>query len=164
MALYTEAELKNAQGVMYTKGLFYEVSTDPTTVIFTLKNDDHKGYRSLRKLYLEYCVDDPTEYNFAIAVFGDVAYWNKLKRSPILADYLPEWERTSTIERKSVAFSNLVGEVRKDGRNAFQAAKYLIEEPWKGRTKAAKEEAAQTSRDAFNPFKDDVSRMKEHWN
>lgn len=163
MSLYTDKELKNDQGVMYTKGLFYETSTDPTTVIFTLKINDHAGYRSLRQLYLENVVDDPTEYKFAIAVFGDVTYWNRLQRAPFLQDHITEWRRAADVERKSVAFSAIVDEVKSKGRNALSAAKYLIEEPWKGRGKEVRKASKETSNQAIDLFKEDLERLKEHW-
>ena len=62
---------KTIKGVVRTKSLFYELSyTDPTHVIFTLKDDDveHNGktYISIANLYRSLVPQDPTEYTFAM--------------------------------------------------------------------------------------------------
>ena len=163
LPMFTRDQIVGANGSTYTKALFLELADrDKEHVILTLRPFDHLGFPSLRRLYLEKCVDDPTEYNFAVDVFGDFKYWRDILRSPDVASAVEEWRETCAVERKSIAFRSLISEVRKGGRGAQQASKYLIEEPWLPRSKKAQEAKVETTRKAIDPFSADILRMSEH--
>jgi hypothetical protein len=158
MAMFERHQLYNGVNAGRTKALFYEFGVGEHTIL-TL-GDHIEGYPSLRTLYVNMCTDDPSEYVFAVTVFGDVQFWERLKKAPWMPAYVEAWKHESEIKRKSMAFDTIMKEVKEDGKSSFQAAKYLIEEPWrKGAVERRKTKAS--ARDAFDSVRDDVNRLKE---
>ena len=97
---------------------------------------------------------------FRSTVFGDVQFWERLKKAPWMPAYVDAWKHEAEIRRKSLAFGAVLKEVREDGKSSFQAAKYLIEEPWrKGSVERRKTKAS--AREAYDLVRDDVDRLKE---
>jgi hypothetical protein len=105
---------------------------DTSRCIFTTFKEK-EGFISLRQLFVQHTTEDPSEASFAEAVFGDVGYWVRVRELQEMKQLLPEWREEADVLRKSKAFQAVVSEVRNEGKNAFAAAKYLIEEPWKGK-------------------------------
>ncbi len=175
MALYDFTELKSDMGVTRTKSLFYELSYDkPDHVLFTIKEQDvelpnGRTAVALSKIFIEMTVADPTEFNFAQAVFGSWDIWEKLTKTHRLKDEIVKWRKEATIRRKAIAFQSLVAEVQEGGKASFGAAKYLIEEPWStkdARTRdgrAARKDARETASEAFEraAINDDLKRLKD---
>lgn len=128
--------------------------------VFTLKAK-HEGLISLRKLFVAHVAEDPTEVSFALAVFDDVAYWTRVREYADFKPYVEKWRAEADIIRKSKAFKSILSEVKEGGRSSFSAAKYLIEEPWKGRAKTTKENIKKTTEKAFDLVRDDLTRLKE---
>lgn len=164
MAMYDTTQLRNASGKMYTKALFYELNLGGSEVLFTLKHQDHKGYVSLRKLFISLTVHDPSEVTFAETVFGDMSYWTAIQNSPSLSEYIEEWRQVADIKRKSEAFKAIIDEVQNEGRNRYSAAKFLIDEPWKPKDRASKEKQKKTTQAARTQVNDDVERLREYLN
>lgn len=143
-----------------TRSLFYDFHVHGTMnqAVFTIKPYDDKGYVSLRKLFLQYVPDDPSEVTFAEIVFGDFQTWETISQAPAVKPFVEKWRYVADVKRKSEAFGVIVAEA-KENKN-YHAAKYLIEEPWKksnSKTKDTKETTAQ----AFTAVEDDVSRLIE---
>lgn len=120
--------------VPMTNQLFYENYKDNGKAIFTLKDRDFadptgKIYFSLKKLFLE--SDDPTEYTFAITVFGSWKLWNKVKSCKLMRDLIPEWKEELEIKMKSQAQLKIVEISNSKSPNAMQAAKYVDQEIFK---------------------------------
>ena len=142
-------------------------NSDP---LFTIRSHEKRGLISLRNLYLKFAVDDPSEAEFAVTVFGDVAFWEHMKTRKDIEPYVEEWRETATILRKSKAFKVLASEVSTKGKNSYQAAKYLIEEPWKikeavtpkGKVEA-KKALKRTATKAFESkeVSEDIKRLTE---
>ena len=129
--------------------------------IFTLR-DEKEGYISLRKLYLQYVPNDPSEAVFAEVVFGDVGYWLHLRENKLLKPFFDEWRQEADVIRKSKAFTAIIKEVEGEGRSSFSAAKFLIEEPWKDkRDPKVKKESKETTSKASLQVKSDVERLRE---
>ena len=72
---------KDSVGRYRTQSLFREMNSgkgefDP---LYTLKDEDPKGnLPSLKQMYLK--ANDPTEYEFAIAAFGEWHHWDILSK------------------------------------------------------------------------------------
>lgn len=124
-SLYSRDQLYNNMGVQRKKSLFFEECyDDPKDCVFTLKEYDHEGYASLYKLFMKYTTEDPSEYVFALAVFGSWSTWSNLSTSPVLKPYLPKWRDEVQVRNRSLALI----EVAKAAPSNFQAAKYLLEQ------------------------------------
>ena len=122
---------KTIKGVVRTKSLFYELSYDkPDFVIFTLKDKDleHKGrtYVSISNLYRSLVPQDPTEYTFAITVFGSWYVWEVIREAPQLKVYVARWRREADIKVKSEAIMAIAEEMKTQGRSSFTAAKQKL--------------------------------------
>lgn len=119
---------KTDQGVYYTKSLFFEQITteDKPHVQYTLKQEDHNGLPSLRRLYLEEM--DPTEYRFANKYLGGWDHFTKLKESEWFMNHLLVWREELEIKLKSIAYERIMNEAENDlSKNKLLANKYLIE-------------------------------------
>ena len=138
-------------GNFLTYALFYEYRAthivDFQSQIFNLKEDDYKGTYSLKKIYLSF--NDPTEYSFAIAVFGNWKYWKRLQSSSFLQLHLEEWREEMEIKLRSKGIDIQVG-IAGDDLHKSQAAasKWLADKGWElkkpvGRPSKAAKEAQQ---------------------
>ncbi len=160
--LFKREDLFGGGGHMKTQALFKEVCRPTDTPILSLRPAKPGGLPSLRDLYLEYATDDPSEVVFAETVFGDLSFWLNITKRTWMKEYLKDWRNLAETRRKSKAFVYITSEVKNQGRSAFSAAKYLIDEPWKDkRTAATKREADKTSLDAYEGISDDLIRLKE---
>jgi hypothetical protein len=117
-------------GRRYTKGLFFETTlSDKSTVKYTLKEKDHQGYPSLKRLYLE--EKDPTEYRFASKYLDNYSHWVELCACSWFKPHLEEWRRELELYIKSMALVKIFEEAENTlGKNTFNANKYLLERGW----------------------------------
>lgn len=119
-----------------TKGLFYEhnygedrtTSTGKDFTCFTLKDVDHtahgKQFVSLKRLYLE--TEDPTEYEFATKHLGGWDHWKALCACSWFEEYIEAWRAELQLKLQSRALKNLMFEAENNGKNAYDANKFLI--------------------------------------
>lgn len=163
MAMFERSSFVSSGNVRLTTKLFYEtVGEDKSTALFTLKSDNHEGYPSLRKLYVKYCVEDPTEVEFCQAVFGDWDIWEKLSSAEwFLNGHLTEWRKETDIKRKHLAFKSIIRDAKSGDRNSYQAAKFLIEEPWK-KGRVARADVRKTTDEAAQQLSADIARIKDY--
>jgi len=164
--MLTREQLYNKMGVPQFLKLILEFNQkrtdwDLSDSVFTLKDEHHSGLVSLKRLFVSHTTEDPSEGSFAEAVFGDVSYWLRVREYKEFKPFVEEWRKEADILRKSKAFKAIIKEVEEEGRNSYAASKYLIEEPWKGTTKAAKTKAKETATKAYNTVSDDYKRLKE---
>lgn len=161
---------KSPTGNWITKGLFYETNfTNKDYLLYTLKSEDHLGYKSLKRLYLEDSIIDPTEYSFSVNHLGGWDHWQELQRAEWMIPYVESWrqERDATI--KSETIKRLMVIARGTGRDAYQANKLLLQEEWKeqkkkedvGRpsNKKIKEEAVRLVKEV-KMYSDDLERIQ----
>jgi hypothetical protein len=172
MAMLTRDQIYTPNNKPRTVSLIVELameSSSPEGVqpIFTVR-DEKEGYISLQKLFIDLTVDDPSEHKFAEEVFGDFIYWTVLRENKLLKKHLADWRLTAEAKRKSIAFEYIISEVKTQGKNSFQAAKFLIDEPWKGTTKAARAASNKTTKEAHNEamennhgFSSDIKRLRK---
>lgn len=169
--LFNETQLRTSQGKLRTRSLFWELSYfEPEHVIFTLRENDleknGKTYTSLRKLYLSYCVSDPTEYTFAWAVFGSWDTWQQLSRSNYVKKDIESWRKEVEVKIKSEAIRSIASEMRDGGRSSFGAAKLLLERGWlddknasKAKEKLKAKEEEELNKEALSLLSEDAERL-----
>ena len=162
--MFTRDQLYAGNGHMRSTALFLESCRPTDEPIMTLKSlRPHHKVVSLRDEYIKYCVEDPTEVTFALAVFGEVEFWNKLSEKSWMKRWLDDYRAEVDQRRQSLAFEVLWKEIRDGEKNAYQAAKYLIEEPWKKKDtkkvdgrKKVKEEKPES-----NEYSADIANLKD---
>lgn len=159
MPLVPSTMLYGENNVARTASLFTEMAPSTERPIFSLGRGpgEGSGIIPLRDLYVNYCVDDPTETVFAEEVFGDLFYWEQLKKASFMGKYLPTWRLIVDAKRKSRAFKSLV---QKSKNGDVMAAKYLIDEPWK-KGVVEKTKARKTTKAALEGIDDDLARLRE---
>ncbi len=118
-------------------------------VIYTLKDQDHEGFPSLYRLYMDEA--DPTEYIFATKYFDSYDHWMNLTRRPWFKTIVARWRDELDVQIRATALKRIIAESKSSSKNAFMANKYLLEKGWKHEGKgrpskdqiqaAAKEEA-----------------------
>lgn len=114
----------------YLRGLFFEESIDKSSVLYTLKEQDHLGYPSLKRLYIE--AGDLTEYTFATSYLEGWSHWVELSESDWFKPYIEAWRRELEVKIRSQALSSILEVARdKANSNTYHANKYLLEGSWK---------------------------------
>lgn len=143
-----------------TNAIFLETCKPEEIPALTLEKED-TNLPCLKPLYIALTVKDPTEVVFAEAVFDDVAYWLRLREAKFFQKYLTEWREVADVKRKQLAFEAIFDEIENNGRSKYSASRFLIDEPWKPKTKEAKASRSKTTEEAFSVYNDDLSRLKE---
>ena len=135
---------KDHKGQWLTLALFFETRGAVTEIPpkYTLKDDDHKGLPSLKRLYLETNHVPEYEYDFATEHLGGWKHWKRLQASPILREHINEWKEELTIKIKASAMRNIIASAYAEGAVGLQASKYLSDQGYKGtgRGRPSKEE------------------------
>jgi len=125
-----ELKFKTDQGIFYTKGLFFETTlADKSTVLYTLKNEDHEGYPSLYRLYMEQA--DLTEWEFANKHLGGWDHWQKICECNWFKEYIQRWREELELSIRAAALRRIQAEARSSSRNAYTANKFLVDAGWK---------------------------------
>lgn len=129
---------KNQSGAYLTRGLFYETTlADKEGVIYTLKDEDHLGYKSLKRLYIE--ANDPTEYRFATAHLDGVEHWERLVECSWFKPYVSQWRRELELQIRAEALLRIRAIAKDDTHKGSLAAnKMLLDGAWKGEADGAK--------------------------
>lgn len=165
MPIFSYADLHTDKNVPKTKEIFCEHNDKG---ILTYSRDDKPGKINLYKLYMSFCVEDPSEVKFAEEVFGDIGFWLRLQNAVFFKETLTEWRQHAAEKRKCLAFEAIIKEVKNDGKSSFTAAKYLIEEPWRNGNSVAEKKRlkAEIEKTATNAFisksaESDYQRLKD---
>jgi hypothetical protein len=125
-----KSRFKNPSGAFYTRGLFFEETlSDKSSVVYTLKDEDHLGYPSLHRLFIESA--DPTEYAFAQAHLYSWSHWVLLRECTWLQPYLSAWRQELEVKLRAEALVKIRQIAADATPTGFQANKYLLESPWK---------------------------------
>lgn len=155
---------KDVMGRYLTQALFLECYTgnDRYEPVFTLKEHDYKGLPSIRRLFLE--CDDPTGYEFAIKYLGSYAHWKELCDCKWFLVELEKWKEEMEIRSRSRAIRKIKEISETDTSAAYQAAKYVAEEGWKGSkrgrpTKAEIEQQKKIEAGIKTEIEDDAERV-----
>jgi len=142
---------KDIKGAFRTQSLFCEFKNPNYEAMFTLKDQDHtvgeNTYRSLRELYIHYA--DPTEYSFAMGVFGSLHCWNKISKNKVLLEWIANWREDLEVKLRSegvLAIRDLATD--ESSKSRLAAAKWLAEKGWEGskRGRPPKHEIAKNAK------------------
>lgn len=155
--------LYSDNNIPITSGLIIDLCTQRMDkAIFTVSRFHEGKYIYLPDLYVQYCVDDPSEYDFAMAVFGELEAWERIKKLKFFKKAYDQMVHHADVKRKSKAFKAVISEVDSGGRSAFTASKFLIDEPWKPkRTKEANTKSKKSTQEAASQHNDDLDRLRE---
>jgi len=167
MALFTRDQLYGKRNTKYTKHLFHEFN--PEGGLLNLSNEPKNDSIPLRSIFIPMVAKDPTEVEFAEYVFGDYEFWEYLQRRSVswIGPYLDDWRMKADVKRKSMAFNVIMQELQ-EGKSSYQAAKYLIEEPWKVKDsedkRATRKKVRETAEQAFEEsgVSEDLKRLREN--
>lgn len=152
-----ENKFKNSNGVYLLRELFYEFAQNKENVVYTLKREDHEGYPSLHRLFLE--IADVTEYRFATQCLDSWEHWEQLSACTWFQPYLEKMRRELEVSQRSTALSKIMEASKGGTRDAFIAAKYIAEgwdKPKSGKGRPSKDDI----RKAANEIAEDKSRIE----
>lgn len=167
---FEDSEFRTSNRKRLLRGLFFETTptSDKTNVLYSLKDEDHLGYRSLSRLYLE--ANDPTEYTFAVQYLESYDHWEMLCECSWFKPYLNRWRKELEMKIKSEALANIIREAKdQKSPSRFAANKYIIEKGWepkdtpnkKGRpSKDAIREAAYDIAETERRLQEDFDRLQ----
>jgi hypothetical protein len=149
---FATSKFRSSNRKRLIKGLFYETTgMDKSTVLYTLKDEDHLGYPSLARLYLE--TGDPTEYKFAIKYFESYDHWLQISSADWFVPYLNSWRRELEVKMKSEALANIIEESRnKKSASFFTVNKFIVDKGWEpkeGQTKRGRPSKDEISAEAY---------------
>ena len=164
--MFTFEQLKTSNGITRTKSLFYELSYhDPECAIFTTKEKDievnGRTMVSLQQLYVAMVPNDPTEYEFAQAVFGSWDVWEKIKKAPQLSVFIKKWQNEVEVKVKSQAIQAIAMEMKEGGRSSFSAAKLLLEKGWLDKDNASQAKKKLQQKEQHDQDKQALALLSE---
>lgn len=143
LPLSTEIRRAPHNNQYYTKSLFVEESGLDSGAPLSYRAKDHSPRAlSLYKLFMEH--SDPTEYQFALSVFGDWEHWQTLSNSHFLKPWLNKWRAELEVRTQSILYEQLKEDALSGSKSAASTAKYLLdkfektEETKKGRGRPSK--------------------------
>jgi hypothetical protein len=117
---------RNSNNSRYTLSLFYELTgSDKSTVVYTLKEKDHKGYPSLKRLYLE--EGDTTEYLFSIKYLDGFEHWQMIATAEWFKPFITQWREELRAKKESDYIRKLEEIAENGGKDRSSAIKTLLE-------------------------------------
>jgi hypothetical protein len=143
------AKFKDRMGKWITQGLILELGYKPTA-IYTRQDDnvEYKGktYPSLKKLFIESYMIDPTEYQFATKYLGGWQHWKRMKNNKQIRDLYEEWQEEAEIKVRALGVRSAI-DMALDGKS-FAAAKWLAEAGYdkRGAGRPSKQEVVRATR------------------
>jgi hypothetical protein len=171
MTLYDEIkdQLKDSFGKYRTNSLFLEPLYDDShgAPIFTLKEYDHvhKGRKliSLQQVYLK--IADPTEYKFAMEVFGSWDHWARIAKNATISPYIEKWREELELKLRSLSVLNIIEVASAPDTKNLPAMKFVAEGGWKiakrGRiSKEDKEAEVRKEAGIAKSIQDDIKRIR----
>jgi hypothetical protein len=108
-------------------------------VVYTLKDQDHLGYVSLYRVYME--TADPTEYEFATKYLAGWEHWEALCACSWFQPYVSRWRRELEVRVRAKALREVQAvATNPDHPSSYHANKYLLDGSWKpkGESKAGR--------------------------
>lgn len=159
-------KFKNVNGVYLLRELFYETAQNRDNVIYTLKNEDHEGFPSLYRAYMD--CGDVTEYEFATQYLGGWEHWKSLSECSWMKALVAKWRDELEVSIRSKQLKNVLDAASGKSRESFQAQKYLLDslrkETGSKRGRPTKAEVTKAARDIADEGKrldEDFLRLVE---
>lgn len=148
----------NSMGRWRTKSLFYELTLeDKSEVLFTLKEEDHEGFVSLYRLYME--MADLGEHRFAQKHLGGWSHWIEIANASWFKSYIDSWREELTAKIRTEAIVGLQEEAR-TGKARFQALKFLAEKGWETKPKVASARPGRPSDERIKQEAENLNRLR----
>ena len=112
-------------------------------------------------------IADPTEYQFAMHVFGSWKCWEKITGSKLIMGYVQGWRDELEVKLRSKAVKSLIDTANHDGAKGTTAAKYIAEKGWVKRkagapSNAEKERELKIQSEMDDEIKDIADRINLH--
>ena len=124
--IYEGNIFRNSNGNHRTLSLFYElVGADKSTVVYTLKDIDHKGFPSLKRLYLE--LGDSTEYKFATTYLDGWEHWKKISGTEWFKPLITQWREELRVKKEYEYVAKLEEIAASEKKEGTSAIKTLLE-------------------------------------
>lgn len=152
------SKFKNSMGAFLLKALFFETTlANKAQVVYTLKDEDHLGYPSLYRLYME--ADDPTEYTFATAHLDSWTHWEALTKCTWFRPFLTRWRKELNTRARARALLAIRKLAASESKEAFQANKYLLSGQWQEAT--PKRRAGQPSKEEIKQAANEIATHEQ---
>lgn len=157
-----QEQMLDSMGKMRTQSLFLELGYSDEA-IFTLKDEDYqyngRNLISLKRLYLE--MEDPTEYEFAVAYLLGWRHWQRMCENKAIRSYIDEWRDELEVKLRCRAVGDAIRAARTGN---FQAAKWVADRGWATRgagrpTKADVEHEKKVQAKINDEYSGDVVRL-----
>jgi len=154
-----------------SKTWFYETTLPDTRndlTLYSLKKRDHKvggtTYKSLHKIYIE--MEDPTEYEFAMSVFGDFSVWENMCNLTWFKHHHHQMQKELVLKLKARTVKGMINDLN-EGKASYNAQKYLADAGYldsnnKKRGRPSRDELDGALREAARneaDTKDDAARI-----
>lgn len=124
------SKYRSSSNTRYLKALFFEeTGADKSTVLYTLKDQDHLGFPSLYRLYME--LDDLTEWEFANKYLDGWEHWQMLCDCTWFKPYIARWRTELELKTRAAALRALKVAATGEGNSSYHANKLLLEGGWK---------------------------------
>ena len=140
-----KGQFKDAVGRYRTQSLFTEFNNGTKTFkpLYTLKAEG--DLPSLKQMYID--ANDPTEYEFAMAAFGEWNHWHLLSELAWMEEHVYQWRAELEIKMRSAAVKVILEESR-SGKGKYNAAKFISDAGWrdKKRGRPSKDEVARETK------------------
>ena len=121
---------------------------------------------SLQQLFVKMVPNDPTEYEFAQAVFGSWNVWKGISEAPQIKPYVNHWRNEVVVKIKSQAIQAIAEEMKSNGRSSFSAAKLLLDKGWldndtasQAKKKLQAKEQEEQDKQALSLLQNDAQRL-----
>lgn len=125
--LIENGALEPANSRVRTRRLFYEHFEEGTegSPLYTLRNQDYRGYASLKRLYLDF--EDLVEYDFAEKYMPrGYPQWEALCNSVFFKKHIEQWRKELDLKIRARELRRIMEMAKDNGKEAQQAAKFLI--------------------------------------
>ena len=147
-------------GNLIQKGLFLETNTtleNRALVVYTLKDRDKGGYPSIQRIYLD--AGDPTEYQFALDNFYSWDHWQRIAESDWFQPYISKWRKELEARLKAEALNRIMAKAKGEGKDSFQANKYLLERTWSSPKKKVGRPVTEEVLEPKEDYSEDYNRL-----
>lgn len=160
------SKFKSSQGVYLTKQLFYEVCSDKSSALYTLKDYDLTvdgvTYPSILRLFVS--EGDETGFIFAKKYFDSWKHYKKLLQAPWFSNVIVEAKEELSVKQAAEALLQVSKKAR-DGD--LRANQYLLEKKWVDKDSVGRPSKAAIKEEANKLFQqsdlvsEDAARILE---